>query len=408
MLERHDTVVIGGGQAGLAMSYHLQHRGREHIIIERSRIAERWFSERWTSLRYQFPNWTLQLPGFGYRGDDPDAFASIREISRYIEDYAQFINAPIRCGVAAVSLRPASDGSGFIIDATGATLAASRVVIATGPFQRPNVPSCTSNFPAYILQLHASNYVAPEQLPPGAILVVGSGASGCQIAEELYQSGRTVYLCVCRHRIAPRRYRGLDLARWAVDLGIMDRRIDSFPGRKIPPSLVITGANGGHDIDLRRFVADGVVILGRLKSVDDGTLLLGDDGEDVLAAADKTFDDFKIAADEHVRAAGLHLPANDCTNAAPDRTPVKPIATLDLKGANITSVIWGTGYGFAFDWLKVPVLNESGSPIQERGVTPYPGLYFLGLHWMHTFSSGTVVGVGGDAAHLAQCMTELN
>ncbi len=405
MRERHDTVVIGGGQAGLAMSYHLRERGREHIVLERKRIAERWHSERWDSLFFQFPNWALRLPGFAYKGDDPDAFAHYREIARFVEDYARFIAAPVRCGVEVVSLRKEPDSGGFLIDTNDSVIAAARVVVATGPFQRPSVSPWSDAFPPHIFQVHASRYLNPDQLPPGAVLVVGSGASGCQIAEELYQCGRTVYFCVSRHRRLPRRYRGRDLTWWFLVTGRMDTRIDSFPGRKMPPSTVITGVNGGHDIDVRRFAADGVVVLGRLNGVAEGKLSLGSNVEEILAEADKAYADFKCAADEHARAANIDVPEEESMNSMPEPAPMPSVSTLDLKAANIASVVWGTGYEFDFGWLKVPVLDERGAPVQERGVTDCANLYFLGLHWMHTFKSGVIFGVGDDAAYLADHIT---
>jgi putative flavoprotein involved in K+ transport len=242
-------------------------------------------------------------------------------------------------------------------------------------------------------------------LPPGAVLVVGSATSGCQIAEELYQSGRVVYLCLSRHRRAPRRYRGRDLTWWLLEMGRMDARIDSFPGRRIPPSMLITGVDGGHDVDLRRFAADGVVILGRLNGVAEGRLCLGDNAEQILAEADKAYPDFKRTADDYVRSAKIDAPEDENTDSLPNPVPIPSASTLDLSAANISSVVWCTGYAFDFGWLKVPVLNERGAPVQERGVTGCANLYFLGLHWMHTFKSGVIFGVGDDAAYLADHMT---
>jgi putative flavoprotein involved in K+ transport len=397
MNERHDVVVIGGGQAGLAMSYCLRQHGREHIVLERTRIAERWHSERWNSLAFQFPNWALKLPGWEYRGSEPDAFVNYREIARCIENYARLIDAPVRCGADVVSLEQDPSSARLLVKTREATIEASHVVIATGPFQRASVPAWSSEIPSRIFQVHANQYRGPDQLPPGAVLVVGSGASGCQIAEELYQGGRTVYLSVSRHRRAPRRYRGRDLTWWALERGIMDLRIDSFPRRKYPPSLVITGVNGGHDINVRQFAEDGVIVLGRLLGMAGRAFTFDDSAESVLAASDTAYRDFRAASDEHVRANGLDLPEE--AEPEPLTSVLPSVATLNA--ADISAVVWGTGYAFDFDWVKLPVLDGRGAPVQERGVTGVPNACFLGLHWMHTFKSGVLFGVGEDAAYLA-------
>jgi putative flavoprotein involved in K+ transport len=399
MREQHDTVIIGGGQAGLAMSYYLRDRGREHIILERKRVAERWHSERWDSLAFQFPNWALQLPGFVYKGENPDTFAHYREVASFVEDYARFIDAPVRCSSEVSSVMREEDTGKFVVGAKDLVLEASRVVVATGPFQRPSLPALSTALPRDVFQVHASAYRNPDQLPAGAVLVVGSGASGCQITEELYQSGRTVYFSVSRHRRAPRRYRGRDLTWWLISMGRMDQRINSFPGRQMPPSVVITGVNGGHDVNIRNFGRDGVVILGRLIGVDGNKVSFGNDAEEVLAGSDKAYLDFKSIADEYVDTNRLELESEEPTVI--DNAPIKNIPSLDLSAANITSVVWGTGYDFDFSWIDIPVLNDRGAPVQERGVTDCRGLYFLGLHWMHTFKSGVLFGVGDDAAYLA-------
>ena len=405
MKERHDTVIIGGGQAGLAMSHHLRERSREHIILERHRVAQRWRNERWDSLCFQFPNWSLQLPGYAYKGDEPDAFAHHEEVTRFIEGYAGFIDAPLRCGAGVASLERDPASGRFVIATHDTTIEASRVVIATGPFQRPSLPASNPSLPADLVQLHASQYFNPEQLPNGAVLVVGTGSSGCQIAEELYRCGRTVYLSVGRHRRAPRHYRGRDLLSWLFAMGRFDTTVDSLPGRRIPPPLLLTGVNGGHDVDLRRFAADGVVLLGRYKGGADGKLEFGDDLENILADADETDAEFRRSVDAHVRTTGI--PASDPDSA--DQAPmpiatIKPVTTLDLRTAHITSVIWCTGYQFDFDWVRLPVFDAQGAPSQQHGVTSCPGAYFLGLHWMHKFKSATLFGVGEDAAYIAEHM----
>jgi putative flavoprotein involved in K+ transport len=395
--ERHDIVVIGGGQAGLAMSYCLGQHGREHVVLERTRVAERWHSERWDSLAFQFPNWALRLPGYRYEGDDPDGFANYREVARFVEDYARAIKAPVRCGAEVLSLRQDPGSDRLLVETRDKVIEASHVVIATGPFQRASTPACSTDVPTRIFQVTANRYRSPEQLPPGAVLVVGSGGSGCQIAEELYQAGRTVYFSVSRHRRIPRRYRGRDLTWWALERGVMDTRIDSFPRRKYPPSLVITGVNGGHDMNVRQFAADGVVVLGRLLGLSDGAFMFDDSAEAILAAADTAFLDWRKACDEYARTKALDLPEEA---EAVLRVQAQPAITR-LDGAEISSIIWSTGYAFDFGWIKLPVLDERGAPIQQRGVTSVPGAYFLGLHWMHTFKSGVLFGVGEDAAYLA-------
>ena len=397
MNERHDIVVIGAGQAGLAMSYCLRQHGREHVVLERSRVAERWHSERWNSLAFQFPNWALRLPGWKYEGSNPDEFVNYREIARQIEEYARLIDAPVRCGMDVVSLKQASDPALLLVETGEAVIEARHVVIATGPFQRPSIPAWSREIPARIFQGHASRYRGPEQLPPGAVRGVGSGGSGCQIAEELYQEGRTVSLSVSRHRRAPRRYRGRDLTWWALERGIMDTRIDSFPDRKYPPSLVITGVNGGHDIDVRQFAADGVTVLGRLLVAANGAFAFDESAEAILAASDAAYLGWRTACDEYISAKAMDLPAEPEAELLAGPFP----AVTTLAAAEISTVIWSTGYRFDFDWVKLPVLDGNGAPIQERGVTSVPNVYFLGLHWMHTFKSGVFFGVGDDAAYLA-------
>ena len=393
-------MVVGGGQAGLAMSYLLQERGRQHIVLERNRVAERWQSERWNSLAFQFPNWAIRLPGFEYKGEEPDAFAHYTEIAKLLEDYARLIEAPIESNTEVKSLSKDPDTDTFIVNTTKGVLTSSNVVVATGPFQKPLLPGFASRCPSNVFQVHASQYRGPTELPKGAVLVVGSGASGCQIAEELYQNGRTVCLCVSRHRRAPRRYRGKDLTWWLLGMGRMDTRIDSFPDRKIPPSIVITGVDGGHDINIRHFGNDGVIVLGGLLGIDGNRLSFRDNAEEILAFSDNAFRDFGRAADQYAMKIGSGLSEEGLE--IPQFEPVRSTPSLDLRDASITSIIWSTGHMFDFDWIQVPVFNDRGAPIQERGVTACPGLYFLGLHWMHTFKSGVLFGVGEDASYIAE------
>jgi putative flavoprotein involved in K+ transport len=405
MREHHDTVVIGGGQAGLAMSAVLQQHGREHVVLERRRVGERWRTERWDSLRFQFPNWSLQLPGHTYTGDDPDGFAHYREILRVIEDYAASTRAPVREHTDVVGLGEDGD-RGFVVSLADGSLHARRVVVATGPFQRPLVPQLSHDVSPSVLQVDPTRYRCPGELPAGAVLVVGSGASGCQIADELLVAGRRVYLSVSRHRRAPRRFRGKDIYWWLEKMGRFAQTIDSFPSRQWPPSTVITGVNGGYDVDVRHLAAEGVEVAGRVVGASGGGLAIQPDANRILDEADKAYVGFLAAARDFVgKGVDEELAEEEPVEERRLRAAVDEVDSLDLTRENINTIIWATGYAYDFDWVKVPVFDECGRPVQQRGVTQRPGLYFLGLHWMHTFKSGLLAGVGSDATYLADHMS---
>jgi len=410
MTQQIETAIVGGGQAGLAMSYYLHERGQEHIILERRRLAERWRSERWDGLYFQFPNWSLQLPGCSYNGEEPDGFAKSFEVVEFIERYANQIKAPLQCGVEVSSLRRNQDSGRFILETSDQPIEAACVVIATGPFQKPSIPAQSHLLSADILQIHASQYFNPAQLPAGAVLIVGTGSSGCQIAEELNQSGRTVYLSISLHKRAPRRYRNKDLLNWLTVLGRFDTPIDALPERKIPSPMLLTGVGGGHDVDLRKFRGEGAVLLGRLREISDGKLCFEDDVERNLAYADDSFVEFVRSAEDYASATGLDSESEIEPNLAFPRSP-RPLSSqpvLDLKAANINTIIWCTGYKFDFNWVDLPIFDATGTPIQRRGVTRCRGAYFLGLHWMHNMKSGVLFGVGEDAAYLSEYMASVS
>jgi putative flavoprotein involved in K+ transport len=398
-IERIETLVIGGGQAGLTMSHRLKQRGLDHLVLERHRIAERWRSERWDGLRFQFPNWSVRLPDFSFPHDDPDAFAPTGEIIAFIEAYAKFVAPPIRCGVAVTRL--ARDGAaGFVAETADGAIAAKNVVVATGPYQRAITPDLLRD-QADVFQVHASRYLNPEQLPPGAVLVVGAGASGAQITEELTRSGRRVFLSVGRHTRLPRRYRGRDLIWWLSELG-RDRITveERGPSRLLP---VISGADGGHTIDFRRFAADGVTLLGRVTSAHDGVLGIASNLAESLAEGDMVYTTFLDMVDDHVRQSGQNFPQESEARIMPSDPPcvTSPLRRLDLRGEDINAVIWATGYGVDFGWIDIPVLDISGEPVHRHGITDIPGLYFLGLQWLSRMKSSFLSGVGDDAAVLA-------
>jgi putative flavoprotein involved in K+ transport len=396
-MERHDTVIIGGGQAGLAMSCHLSQRGREHVLLERDRLGGRWHSERWDSLHYQFPNWSLRLPGHNYGGDDPEGFCHYSKVIDFLSDYARKIDPPARIGVEVQSVGRTDEQ--LILETSEGQIAAGNVVVASGAFPHPRLPDFAAKLSPSIMQMHSAAYRSPAQLPDGAVLVVGSGSSGGQIAEELHRSGREVFLSVSRHRRIPRRFSGKDMLWWLLELGWMDRPIDTLPDRKPAPALLVTGVDGGHDLDVRQFGADGMTLLGRAVDADGTSLILADNLAQLLDDADEVCADFLSAAGELARERGM-----DVEEAGRQERPRPPSATtrIDLEDAGVNSIVWCTGYGPAFDWIEMPVFDAGGAPIQKRGRTACPGLYFLGLHWMHTLKSGALFGVGEDAEHIAE------
>jgi putative flavoprotein involved in K+ transport len=385
------------------MSAVLQQRGREHVVLERRRVGERWRTERWESLRFQFPNWSVELPGLSYSGEDPNGFAHWREIMRVIEGYAASTRAPVREHAEVTELR--IDDGGFALCVPDGTIHARQVVVATGPFQRPRIPRLAEGVAPSVLQTDPTRYRRPEELPDGAVLVVGSGASGCQIGDELLRAGRTVFLSVSRHRRVPRRFRGKDVYWWLDRMGRFDQTIDSFPGRRWPPSTVVTGVSGGYDVNVRQLAADGIRVLGRVVAASDHTLAVARDANEILDEADSAFAGFLAAAREFAAAnPDVGLAEEEPTGSADLPATVAEFEAVDLRRENVTAIIWATGYEYDYGWLRVPILDAQGRPLQRRGVTQVPGLYFLGLHWRHTFKSGLLSGVGSDAEHLAEHM----
>ena len=411
MPEQVQTVVIGGGQAGLALSYCLTRLGHEHVVLERGRLAERWRSERWDSLTLLSPNWMTQLPGGGYQGNDPDGFVGRDEVVRFLEDYAASFDPPLRCGVRTETVQLNDGASRYLVrttdlrHGTAATIAARNVVVATGAFQHPRIPPLSAALPAGVRQLSSRDYRNPAQLPPGAVLVVGSGGSGSQIADELCEHGRTVYLAIGRCQRWPRRYRGKDIWTWFDVMGLLDE-----VGRRhyIDPSYgctaVLTGFRGGYDLDYDRFSAAGVSLLGHLQGCENGTLRIADDLQERLDRWDESRTLLTGMIDAYIEQAGLDVSLDTVQNGAASRAWRRraPLLEMDLAARGIATVLWATGFSHDFRWLEMPVLDECGDPVQRRGVTALPGLYFLGLRRMHTVKSSFLFGVGEDATYLAE------
>jgi putative flavoprotein involved in K+ transport len=372
-------------------------------VLERGRVAERWRSERWDSLHFQFPNWSLALPGQPYDGPQPDGFSSRDEVVAFIERYCAATAVPVRTGVRVDAIRPTGP-EGFRLETSHGIVVASNVVVATGPYQEPVIPAPAGGLSARIAQVHSSAYRNPASLPPGAVLVVGSGASGCQIVEDLLAAGRRVFLSVGRHRRFPRRYRGRDMFWWMERMGALDQTLDERPEARERPNPLVTGVGGGHEIDLRCYAARGVMLLGHVEAIEGSRLRLADDLDAQLARGDEGVAVFTRAVDAYVERAGLSAPKEPAPAPPPPLPTAAPIRALDLDAESVTSVIWATGFRRDFGWIHLPVLDERGEPIHRRGVTSCPGLYFLGLPWLHTLKSSVLCGVGRDADHLAECI----
>lgn len=398
-IEEAGTLIIGGGQAGLAMSEHLGRRGVPHLILERRRIAERWRSERWDSLVANGPAWHDRFPNMEFPGD-PDGFATRDEIVGYLEAYAKKIAAPIRCGVEVTALRRSDDGRGFLAQTAQGVFAARNVVAATGPFQRPVIPAVVPEGTG-LMQLHSSAYRNPRQLPDGAVLVVGAGSSGVQIADELLRSGRRVFLSVGPHDRPPRRYRGRDFVWWLGALGKWDAKAVT-PGME-HVTIAVSGAHGGHTVDFRRLAARGMTLLGRAEGFRDGAIQFAPDLARNIAMGDWNYLSVLDEADAYAARNGLDLPEDpEARRKEPDPACVRdPILALDLKEAGIASIIWATGYALDFGWMKLDAFDERGRPVHQRGVANVPGLYFLGLPWLSRRASPFIWGVWHDADYLA-------
>jgi len=395
-----EVLVVGAGQAGLAMSEHLSNCGVPHLVVERHRIAERWRSERWDSLVANGPAWHDRFPGLEFPGLDPDAFASKEQVADYFVAYAEKIAAPIRCGVEVTSVQRNPDKAGFRAQTSDGAIDARFVVAATGPFQRPVVPPIVPGG-AGVVQIHSSAYRNPKQLPHGAVLVVGAGSSGVQIADELAQSGRRVFLSVGPHDRPPRRYRERDYCWWLGVLGLWD--LETPPQGVEHVTIAVSGVDGGHTVDFRALAASGITLVGRTTSFDCGTMRFAPDVGDNIAHGDANYLALLDQADAYVARNGLDLPEEPAARVlGPDPDGVTdPLLELDLATVGVTSIIWATGFTVDFGWLQVDAFDENGKPEHRRGVSSEPGVYFLGLPWLSRRGSSFIWGVWHDAKYLA-------
>lgn len=400
-VERIDTLVVGAGQAGIAASEHLGRAGVPHLVLERSRIAERWRSERWDSLVANGPAWHDRFPGLAFDDLHPDAFPGKERVADYFEAYAKKIAAPVRCGVEVKAVRRNEGRPGFTVETSQGPVEALNVIAATGPFQRPIVPPVIPAG-AGVTQMHSTAYRNPAQLPEGAVLVVGAGSSGAQIADELLGAGRRVYLSVGPHDRPPRRYRGRDFVWWLGVLGKWDADAPR-PGTE-HVTIAVSGAQGGDTVDFRRLAARGMVLLGRTEAFADGKLTFAGDLVANVAAGDANYLSVLDEADVYVARHGLDLPEEPQARLiGPDPDCMtRPVRSLDLAAEGITSVIWATGFALDFGWLQVDAFDDKGKPRHQRGVSVEPGVYFLGLPWQSRRGSSFIWGVWHDARHVAE------
>ena len=398
-VERFDTVVVGAGQAGLAMSEHLRAHGVAHVVLERSRIAESWRSRRWDSLVANGPAWHDRFPGMTF-GAAHDSFVPKEQVADYFVDYARIIEAPVRCGVEVTGVQRLAGRPGFLVDTSAGPVEAAHVVAATGAFQNPVMPALVPAG-AGVTQIHSNEYRNPGQLPDGAVLVVGAGSSGAQIAEELLQAGRRVTLSVGPHDRPPRAYRGRDNCWWLGVLGKWDMDAPG-PGTE-HVTIAVSGANGGRTVDFRRFAERGMVLVGRTEAFCDGALTFADDLKANLAHGDAYLLRLLGEADAYAARNGLDLPEEpEARIIPPDPACVTdPIRSLHLVEAGVTSIIWATGYGVDYGWLPFDIFDAKGRPRHKRGVSDEPGIFFLGLPWQTRRGSSFIWGVWHDAKLLA-------
>jgi putative flavoprotein involved in K+ transport len=397
-VEQVEVLVIGAGQAGVAMSEHLGALGIPHLVLEKSRVAERWRTGRWDSLVANGPAWHDRFPGLEFAGD-PEVFVPKEAVADYFAAYAEKIGAPIRCGVEVTGVTRNAGRPGFTAETSDGPIEARYVVAATGPFQRPVLPPIVPEG-AGIAQIHSADYRNPDQLPEGAVLVVGAGASGAQIAEELLSAGRRVFISIGPHDRPPRRYRGRDNVWW---LGVLNKWDAQAPATTKHVTFAVSGARGGETVDYRRLAARGMTLLGRAERFENGVMTFAPGLAENLASGDRNYLSVLDEADAYVARNGLDLPPDPEARVMPPdpECVTDPILSLDFSQAGITSIVWATGYGLDFGWLKVEAFDARGRPDHQRGVSSEPGVYFLGLPWLSRRGSSFIWGVWHDAKFVA-------
>ncbi|MCY3873356.1 MAG: NAD(P)-binding domain-containing protein [Rhodobacteraceae bacterium] len=405
-IAKDDVIVIGAGQAGLCASCFLSGHGIEHVVLEAGRIGESWRSQRWDSFCLVTPNWTVKLPGMSPHAD-PDGFMPCSEFVAFMEGFAGSFSAPVETSTKVTAIRRGRSGARFEVQTSRGTRCCDVLIICCGMYQSIRRPAVACHVPADINQIDVCSYRKPDELADGSVLVVGSGQSGAQVAEEVRDAGREVYLCVGRAGRIPRRYRGRDLSCWQFDMGYLDRTPDQLesPADRFRGDPHVSGLNGGHTLNLHQFLRDGIKLLGSLEHVSNGTIGFADNLETNMRAADAFADAFCRSVDSFIRDNGIDVPPPDDDNSdfggGNGDYPATP-RDLILRDAGIRTIIWATGFGFDFSWVDFSIFDEFGYPYTRRGVTEVDGLYFLGLNWLHTRKSGIILGAAGDARHVVE------
>lgn len=402
------TVVIGGGQAGLAASYYLKQFGKPHIVVEANQIGHSWLSQRWDSFKMNGPNHLSNLPGLPFRPERPAAFSSSREFLNYLENYRKKFQLPVREGCKVLGL--SRHGDGFVVETAEGSIRSGSVIVANGSQNVPVFPEIADNQPSNIAKLHVADYRSPEKLASGAVLIVGGGQSGAQIAEELAESGREVFLATSRVGRQRRRYRGRDVMQWGRLAGWAQTLRSTVPeeaGVHSTPGLM-TGTKGGHTISLQSLQRSGVTLVGRLKGFHNNSAQFADDVDSNMRFADSSSQKLLHKVDEFIKARGIEAPP---ANPDPADEPVSDekvfnsLASVNLTNSNITSVIWATGFNGDYSWVRIlGALDNLDTPIHNSGISPVSGLYWLGLRWLRTRSSATLSGVGADAQYIAEAV----
>jgi putative flavoprotein involved in K+ transport len=399
------VIVVGGGQAGLSLSYYLQQTNTDHLVIEKHTATHAWRTQRWDTFCLVTPNWQCNLPGYSYSGADPHGFMVKEEIIAFLDGFIKHVNPPIKEGVEVKQVKSLPQGS-FAVTTSDGEYTADQVVVASGGYHVPIIPRMAERIPATVKQIHSEQYRNPSMLPEGAVLVVGSGQSGAQIAEDLHLAGRKVFLAVGDAPRCARFYRGKDVVDWLADMNYYDLPVDQHPlreGVRDNTNHYVTGRDGGRDIDLRRFASEGMQLFGFLNDFKDGVFEFSGNLSELLDQADTVYNRINLTIDKYITENNIDAPAS--SSYAPVWKPEKENLELDLASTGITSIVWCIGFRPDFSWIDAPIFTGRGYPSHTRGITPQAGLYFLGLPWLYTWGSGRFSGIDRDAKYISEAIS---